>query len=255
MTPPVRQPVPERTRVLPRRLVPLVLMYHRVAEVADDPNALAVSPQRFGRQMAWLKRRGLRGVAVGELVDAMRSGTHHGLVGITFDDGYADLADHVPAVLARHGFGATVFVVTRRLGAANDWDRHTPWPLLDADGICRLADAGVEIGSHGRTHVALAGAPSDVLTEETHGSRQDLHALLGAQVQGFAYPYGSMDAPARACVQEAGYTYACGVFAPRPDQSLLALPRIYVGERDAGIRLAVKRLLYRWHVSKPGGSS
>jgi peptidoglycan/xylan/chitin deacetylase (PgdA/CDA1 family) len=232
------------------RGTPLMLMYHRVGEVSHDPHSLAVSPWRFDQQMAWLKRRRLRGVAIGELVDAMRSGSEQGLVGITFDDGYADLSHHVPDVLGRYGFSATVFVVTGRLGGVNDWDQSTPWPLLDAGGVRRLTDAGLEIGSHGRTHVALAGAEPAVLREETHRSRRDLAALLGAPIRGFAYPYGSVDAPARAAVRDAGYTYAC---ARRQDQSLLALPRIFIGQRDGGVRLAAKRLLYRWHVSTQGG--
>lgn len=255
MTPHLHQPSATRTGVLPRRRVPLVLMYHRVASVSHDPHALAVSPGRFAWQMAWLNRRRLRGVAVAELVDAMRAGTADGLVGITFDDAYADLIDPVPAVLRRYGFSATVFVVSGRLGGFNDWDRDTPWPLVDGDGVRRLADAGLEIGSHGRTHAALAATDPAVLREETYGSRLDLETLVGAPIRGFAYPYGSMDAAAREAVRAAGYAYGCAVFAPRPDQSLMALPRIYIGERDAGIRLTAKRALYRWHVSKRGGSA
>lgn len=232
------------------RRPPFSLMYHRIGVVPHDPNVLAVSPRRFAEQMAWLKGRRLRGVAIGELVEAVRAGDHRGLVGLTFDDGYADLSEHVPPVLARYGFGATVFVVSGRLGGVNDWDQGTPWPLVDADGVRRLADAGLEIGSHGRNHVALAGAAPQVVREETDGSRRDLEALLGVPVQGFAYPYGSMDATARAAVREAGYAYGCAVFADRAAQSLSALPRVYVGEHDGVVRLAAKRLLYRWHVQK-----
>jgi peptidoglycan/xylan/chitin deacetylase (PgdA/CDA1 family) len=253
MTPNLYQPSPSLTDVLPGRRFPLVLMYHRVAEVAHDPHSLAVSPRRFTQQMAWLKRRRLRGVAIGQLVDAVCSGTDKGLVGITFDDGYADLVDEVPTMLQHYGFSATVFVVTRRLGSVNDWDLDTPWQLLDADSVRMVAEAGLEIASHGRTHISLAGIDPAVLRDETYGSRTDLDRLLGAPVRGFAYPYGSVDGPARAAVSGAGYTYACAVFAPRQDQSLLALPRIFVGEGDGKVRLAAKRLLFRWHVSSQRG--
>jgi peptidoglycan/xylan/chitin deacetylase (PgdA/CDA1 family) len=232
------------------RRPPFVLMYHRVAVVSHDPNVLVVSPERFAEQMAWLARRRLRGVSTGELIEAVRAGDHRQLVGITFDDGYADLADHVPAVLHRHGFTATVFVVSGRLGGVNDWDGSTPWPLVNADGVRRLVDAGLEIGSHGRHHVALAGMDPIALRDETDGSRRDLEALLGAPVRGFAYPYGSMDAAARAAVRESGYAYGCAVFAARRDQSVMALPRFYAGERDGRLRLAAKRLLYSRHVAK-----
>jgi peptidoglycan/xylan/chitin deacetylase (PgdA/CDA1 family) len=245
----LRRPIPTSMDPPVGRL-PLVLMYHRVGLATADPNRLAVTPRRFARQMAWLKRWRLRGVAVGELVDAMRSGAHRHLVGISFDDGYADLAAHVPAVLNRYGFTATVFVVGGRLGGVNDWDRDTPWPLVDADGIRQLADSGLEIGSHGGQHMALAGADRAMLHAETYGSRRILEAVLGVPVRGFAYPYGSMDAAARAAVRDAGYAYGCAVFVSRSEQSLLALPRIYVGERDSAVRLAAKRLLYPWHVAK-----
>ena len=238
------------TDPLPRPPVPLVLMYHRIGEVRHDPHHLAVTPRRFAGQMAALARLGLRGVAMGELVAAMRRGAHRRLVGLTFDDGYADLADHVPAVLHWHGFGATVFVVSGRLGGVNDWDAGTPWPLVDADGVRRLAADGLEIGSHGRTHRRLTGADPALVRAETYDSRLDLEALLGRPVAGFAYPYGSMDAAARAAVREAGYAYGCAVFADRAAQSLTALPRVYVGEHDGVARLAAKRLLYRWHVQK-----
>ena len=32
--------------------VPMILMYHGVAEVAEDPNQLCVTPSRFAEQMA-----------------------------------------------------------------------------------------------------------------------------------------------------------------------------------------------------------
>ena len=237
------------------RGMPLVLMYHAVADVAEDPNQLAVTPQRFHAQMRFLRRLGLRGVGVAELVDAMRARRHRGLVGITFDDGYAGVLDYALPVLSRYGFSATVFVVSERLGATNDWDSGPVWPLLDATGVKELATAGLEIGSHSANHVRLAGLAPDLLREEVRSSRDGLGALLEAPPRGFAYPYGSMDAAARAAVADAGYGYACAVDAPRSGLGLMALPRMYVGQRDNALRLFGKRLLYRGHVTRRGDVS
>lgn len=237
------------------RGVPLVLMYHAVADVAEDPNQLAVTPDRFHAQMWCLRRLGLRGVGVAELVDALRARRHRGLVGITFDDGYAGVLHHALPVLRRYGFGATVFVVSDRLGGTNEWDSGPVWPLLDAAGVDELATAGLEIGSHSANHVRLAGLPPDRLREEVRSSRDRLGALLGAAPRGFAYPYGSMDAAARAAVAHAGYGYACAVDAPRSSLGLMALPRMYVGQRDNALRLFAKRLLYRGHVTRRGDVS
>src|ERR1700722_8747726 len=89
--------------------VPMVLMYHGVADEAEDPHHLCVAPSRFAEQLAWLKRRGLRGVSIGTLVDAMRAGRPRGLVGITFDDGYVSVLEAALPELRRHGFTPTPF--------------------------------------------------------------------------------------------------------------------------------------------------
>jgi peptidoglycan/xylan/chitin deacetylase (PgdA/CDA1 family) len=180
---------------------PLILMYHGVAEVPEDPNHLFVSPRRFAEQMAWLERRGLKGVGVGSLIDAMRENGGRGLVGITFDDGYASVLESALPELKRRHFGATVFILSDRLGCTSDWDVGPTWPLLGADEVRTLAAAGIEIGSHGSTHLRLAGATAEQLASEVHASRLKLAALVGTEIRGFAYPYGSFDDPARRAVR------------------------------------------------------
>ena len=91
--------------------MPLVLMYHSIEPYEADPYLVTVSPPRFAQQMRWLDRRGLRGVSIADLLAARAAGGGKGLVGLTFDDGYADFARHALPVLRQHGFGATVFVI------------------------------------------------------------------------------------------------------------------------------------------------
>jgi len=234
------------------RDVPLILMYHAVADVTDDPNRLAVRPGRLAEQMTWLKRRGLRGVGIGELVAAMSAGQHRGLVGITFDDGYASVIESAVDVLRRYDFGATVFVVSQCLGGSNDWDEGPRWPLMTADQVVALAAAGIEVGSHGSTHIPLAGLPPERLAAEVADSRSTLTQLLGSQVSGLAYPYGSMDGAARRAVAAAGYQYACAVQVAVPDLGPMALPRSYVGQQDSAVRMAAKHLLYRGRIAVRG---
>ena len=110
-------------------------------------------------------------------------------------------------------------------------------------GVRELAAAGMEIGSHSATHVRLAGLDPDQLATEVAASRADLAALLQTEIRGFAFPYGSMDAAARRAVHDAGYAYACAVETPRSELGLMALPRIYVGDRDSAVRMTAKRHL------------
>lgn len=240
------------------RDTPMIYMYHGVADVDEDPNQLCVSPARFAEQMAWLARRGLRGVGIAELVDAMRAGRQRGLVGLTFDDGYINVLETALPVLRQHGFGASAYIISDRLGGTNEWDEGPVWQLMTGDQVRELAAAGIEIGSHAATHMRLAGASPAQLTAEISESRTSLGALLGTEIRGFAFPYGSMDAASRQAVRDAGYEYACAVEASTAEIGLMALPRLYVGEQDDTRRMTVKRLLYRGRIamrSRPGGQT
>ncbi|GAA2784197.1 polysaccharide deacetylase family protein [Kitasatospora paracochleata] len=220
---------------------PWVLMYHSVDVYEQDPNLLTVMPHRFAEQMNWLAESGLRGVGVEELLDAQARGKAASLVGLTFDDGYADFATQVMPVLAEHGFGATVYLLAGRLGGYNAWDAGAPRKdLLTAEQVRELADAGVEIGSHGLMHVRLTGLPAADLAAESATSREILEGLTGRPVRGFCYPYGAVDQAAVSAVRDAGYQHACAI-----DHSALtgrwALPRCYVGDHDGAWRLKAKR--------------
>ncbi|MFV0135920.1 polysaccharide deacetylase family protein [Streptomyces sp. HMX87] len=221
-------------------------MYHSVGDRSDDPYRVTVTPGRLDGQLGWLRRRGLRGVSVADLLAARARGEGRGLVGLTFDDGYADFVTHALPLLRKWDCGATLFVLPGRLGADNAWDRLGPRkPLLTADGIRHVAAEGVEIGSHGLTHVDLTEADDATLRAEVAGSRARLTELTGAPVTGFCYPYGTVDRRVADAVRQAGYGYGCAI-DPGALTGPYALPRIHVGESDTAVRLLLKRALHRW---------
>ncbi|GAA4056419.1 polysaccharide deacetylase family protein [Nonomuraea soli] len=222
-----------------------VLMYHSVDDYQEDPYLITVKPQRFRAQMAWLKRHRLRGVSMKELLRAQKAARADRLVGLTFDDGYADFAIHALPVLLQHGFTATVFAVTSRLGGDNSWDPLGPRkPLMDAQQLRAITGHGMEVGSHTQTHLSLPGATAAEIRAEVEDSRQQLSAVLGHEVTGLAYPYGHADRAAIDAVRAAGYTYACGIKPDGADR--YCLPRTHVGDRDRYLRLKAKRALHRW---------
>jgi peptidoglycan/xylan/chitin deacetylase (PgdA/CDA1 family) len=241
----VRTAHTERTAGGRRSLAPWVLMYHSVSEDAYDPYLVTVSPDRLGRQLGWLRDRGLTGVSVGRLLRARAAGQARGLVGLTFDDGYADFLDQAVPLLRRYGHTATVFALPGRLGGENAWDAEGPRkPLLTADGIRAVAAAGMEVGSHGLVHRRLTGICEEAaLDAEVADSRGLLRELTGAAPEGFCYPYGALNARALLAVRRAGYAYACAV-DPGALAGRFALPRTYVGARDGSLRLRAKRLLH-----------
>ena len=225
--------------------VPLVLMYHSVEKYESDPYQVTVHPDRLDRQLRWLRRRGLRGVSMAELLPAHRAGRADGLVGLTFDDGYTDFVTEVMPALQRHGCTATVFVVAGALGGRNAWD--TPGPcktLMTAADVKHAADAGVEIGSHNLTHVRMPELDADDLAEQVRSSRAVLSEITGQEIEGFCYPYGAVGEREVRAVRAAGYGYACAV-QPSAVDGLHAIPRTFVGDRDTSPRLYAKVARHR----------
>lgn len=224
--------------------LPPVLMYHSVAPYDEDPYLVTVRPERFERQLRWLHRRGLRGSSMRELLAARRAGTDRALVGLTFDDGYADFCEHALPALVRFGFTATVFVIADLLGESNRWDAEGPRKaLMTAEQVRHVARRGMEIGSHSRRHVSLTATSE--LDAEVAESRAILTEVIGAEITGFCYPYGHLDAPAVDAVRAAGYDYGCAIWRS-PQSGRHALPRIYVGDRDGSLRLLAKWYRHRY---------
>jgi peptidoglycan/xylan/chitin deacetylase (PgdA/CDA1 family) len=225
-----------------RDALPLVVLYHSISPYDEDPFQVTVSPQRFREQMEWLARRGLRGTSVAEVLAADGEGRSGGLVALTFDDGYADFAEHALPVLQEHGFSATLFALSGRPGGWNAWDAGGPRKtLLTEDELGAVAATGIEIGSHGSMHVRLPAVDDAQLHDEVVGSRERLRAVTGQEVGGFCYPWGDVSRRTTDVVAAAGYDYACAVWhSPLP--SRYALPRTLFHDGDSGWRLDAKRL-------------
>jgi len=95
-----------------------ILRYHSVSTAADgthlclDPG-LAVAPDHFDRQCAYLKRH-YRVLSLDEMVERLASGQPlpPKSVALTFDDGYLDNYTRAFPILQRHGLNATFYVTT-----------------------------------------------------------------------------------------------------------------------------------------------
>jgi GT2 family glycosyltransferase/peptidoglycan/xylan/chitin deacetylase (PgdA/CDA1 family) len=176
-----------------------VLLYHHVGlrRPGTYPE-LTISPERFERQIRWLARRGYVGIRPSDW-HAWRLGAGtlpDKPVLLTFDDGYADLADFALPHLERHGFGGAVFVVTGELGGTNRWDEERgagTLRLMSTDQIREWSARGIEFGAHGRCHSNLTGLGEADLALELSGCASDLADIVGKRPAAFAYPYGYHD--------------------------------------------------------------
>ena len=113
-----------RRRLRPRPVRPVILMYHRVADVRVDPWELAVPPAVFDAQLAVL-RETRQPLAMSDFVGRAQRGTlPPNAVAVTFDDGYADTLRQAQPRLAAAGVPATLFLATAFVGQAVEywWD-------------------------------------------------------------------------------------------------------------------------------------
>ncbi|CAN5155924.1 hypothetical protein BH09GEM1_BH09GEM1_41340 [soil metagenome] len=181
-----------------------ILTYH---SLDNSGSPISVSPLAFASHVRWLAASNVRVVPVEALWSEVRSGTdtHGDAVAITFDDGFANFAEHGAPVLSEYGLPSTVFVVSRRVGTTNAWDgRDQPGiptlPLLDWDTLGRLAEQRVSVGGHTQTHRRLNRLSSAEVDAEIIGGRDDIVTELGVTPGSFAYPYGVVSGAASDCV-------------------------------------------------------
>jgi peptidoglycan/xylan/chitin deacetylase (PgdA/CDA1 family) len=184
-----------------------ILTYHSI-DTSGSP--ISCHPDAFDRHIAWLSGGGARVTTVDELialpptVDA---------VALTFDDAFVNFRDVAAPRLRAHGLPATLFVVADCAGSTNDWGGRGAegiprLPLLDWDALAALAEKGVSLGSHTRTHSDLVGLPPRILEEEVHGSADIIERRTGMRPSVFAYPYGRVDAHASSVVSRV-FPHAC----------------------------------------------
>ena len=79
-------------------------------------------------------------------------------------------------------------------------------PMVDEMQLAKLANGGVAIGSHGKTHRPLTTVNGD-LNLELASSKSALEARLARPVESLSYPHGRYDADIVRATRDAGYRF------------------------------------------------
>ena len=194
-------------------LTPPALCYHRIGGPLEL-GVTRVGRSVFARQMRALARGGWRTLSLSEF--AVPRTTHQAprTFLLTFDDGYASLAEHAYPVLADLGFTATTFLITDYVGTTNTWDVRYTWNRLTHlswTGIEQWRARGFDFASHGRTHRRLTWLDDAAIENELQSSRDVLIRRLGPDAgRAIAYPFGAVDARVARHAQNAGYELGFG---------------------------------------------
>ncbi len=175
-----------------------VLMYHGVhADAAArgryDP-VYSVHPVAFARQLDWLLEGGFHTVLPGQ-----PPGDRQVLV--TFDDGDASNIEVALPLLLERGMVAEFFITSGFIGQPG---------MLTAAEVRALADAGMGIGGHGRSHAMLDDLDIASLDAELSGSAALLAEVAGRPIRSLALPGGRGAAREYRAALAQGYRFLYG---------------------------------------------
>ncbi len=172
-----------------------ILMYHSISHA---PGPTSIAPETFRGQMDTLDACGYHAISLSAFA-AWHAGEAElppGSVVITFDDGFADFAEHAFPQLQARNWTATIFLPSGKIGGSEDWDGSNstaPRRLLSWGQVANLAKEDIEFGGHGVTHPDLTKLSSETLQREIRQCRDEIEQRIERAPVSFAPPYGRIN--------------------------------------------------------------
>ena len=119
---------------------------------------------------------------------------------LTFDDGFLSDYEIVLPALKERDFKATFFIVHDFIGKPG---------YMQKEHIVELSNAGMQIGSHSKTHPNFLKIDKKTKEYELSFSKSFLEDLTGKNVTTFSFPFGFEDRESIEAVFASGYKYCC----------------------------------------------
>lgn len=165
-----------------------ILMYHRIASVPGDRNALPV--EKFEEQMRYLEENGFHSITMEELQAHFLHGKRlpKKPVVLTFDDGYEDNFSAALPILKKYRHVGNVFPIANWIGRENKWENFgkAPTRTMDERELALWQNEGHYVGSHTMDHPFLSRCGTDRLHDELSESKRFLKNLMGSRWNVFA---------------------------------------------------------------------
>jgi len=227
-----------------------ILMYHQVDDMPPSGaplRGMTVSPQRFAQHMRFLKTWGFQGLSMRDLEPYLNGSLSGRVVGITFDDGYANTHANALPILRQFGYTATCYAVSHHIGGHNQWDAASGMAtkaLMDISAWREWVAADMDVGSHTCDHIDLSQSDEATVRHQIQRSKSALEQMLGTEVRHFCYPYGRVLPEHTALGQQAGDVSATTTQRGRAISALgpaaFTLPRVLVNHRSTWAHMALK---------------
>lgn len=161
---------------------------------------------------------------------------------LSFDDGFRNIYSNALPILKKHKIPSIFFVPSAIVSAdydavsnycTNAINHKAAIEMASWEDLSRLLDAGVDIGSHTRTHARFSEISGDreKLEEEIFGSKDEIERKLGQECKYISWPYGTLadaDPTSLDMVRRAGYSACFGAFRGKVEYGITdkyAIPR------------------------------
>lgn len=201
--------------------IPVLCYHHLLLETEMSPlqklNGAIVSVEKFERDMAYLKSKGVTTLTMAQL-QAHLKGTWtapENSVVITFDDGYQSVYRYAYPILKKYGFTASMFVVTGTVEAAPvAWDPSKTVKISWAEMNKAKNVFEYHPHSHALHGLSSSGVPLALALDEISLKADLQMATVLLTDKGFnktrvyAHPYGVHDARADQVLNGFGYVMA-----------------------------------------------
>jgi len=161
-------------------------------DVEDLP--YAVSTENFVAQLDRLKNK-----RVGLLTDENSIMPD---VVITFDDGHVSNFDIAMPLLEERGFHSYLFVTSDFVNQREHF--------CSAEQLAKMAQNGMQIGSHGTTHRFFDDLSDEEAERELHQSMRQLTEQSGQRIESISYPGGRYSQRTLQISRELGYRQLFG---------------------------------------------
>lgn len=195
-----------------------VSFYHRVADI--HPNGWTITRGEFERHLDYCQEN-FQIVSLSEIQRRVRSGeSSSAVMAITFDDGYAENCEFALPLLVERGIPCTYFVTTDNVLKGRPFEHDlklgTHLPINTVAQVREIAESGIEVGCHTRSHVDFSKVhDAAIVREEIQIAKDELEQMTGMPVRYFAFPFGlprQLTQAAIEAVAEAGFDGFCSAF-------------------------------------------
>lgn len=211
-----------------------ILTYHCIENKISRSEYLFVSPERFDKQMEYLKQNHYTVIPYSQMDNS--EGIEKPVV-ITFDDGYRDNYTYAYPILKKYHYKATIFLITGLIGR--------PF-YLTKDEIRSMRDL-ISFQSHTVNHPNLRRLQKKEIERQLSESKTEVENITGEPVDALAYPLGEHNGTVDRIAKEYyKYTFTTRSGLYRPGSSHINIVR-YSIEHDDNMKVFEQKVRGKLH--------